>query len=85
MQADAAASVMTSGLERLATAMATGIRARRAVAQSQSRSAGNRCLDVANESRQLNAYLIAWPCSGSRPANQAFRITYERQFSASYL
>jgi hypothetical protein len=53
--------------------------------QSQSRAAAHRCLDVANESRQLNAYLIAWPCQSSRPGNQAFRITYERQFLSSYL
>lgn len=48
--------------------------------QSQSRAAGNRCFDVANESRQNRAYLIAWPCNTSRPGNQAFSITYETQF-----
>ncbi|MES2939080.1 MAG: ricin-type beta-trefoil lectin domain protein [Pseudomonadota bacterium] len=50
--------------------------------QTQSQAAGNRCLDVANESREKGAYLIAWTCSSSRPANQTFGISYETQFKS---
>jgi hypothetical protein len=53
--------------------------------QTQSRAAGNRCMDIANESRQRNADLIAWDCDGRRPGHQTFQITYEREFKPSYL
>lgn len=48
--------------------------------QVQSQSAGNYCLDIKNEARNLGAQVIGWRCDTNRPPHQAFRITREDKF-----
>lgn len=50
--------------------------------QSQSPSAGHRCLDVSGNSTALGADVITWRCDSNRPRNQAFALTRDDRWTA---